>query len=130
MFHTWARVNAHSSGWAPRSSAQGYAHFTLGQLVSGFAEQTSSDYESAQLIGWDVLDMPWALHFRPDFIPQARDFTLRPQLVARLPLLGASGFPFPKNLSLSNSVRLQVPVLDISIWRQRAAAAGTALPTA
>ena len=87
---------------------------------------TSSGYQSAQLVGWDLLDLPWALQFKPDGIPQAHDFELTPKTLARLPLLGASGFPFPKNPLISNSVRLEVPRLDISLWRQRAMAAGTA----
>ena len=127
MFHTWVRVNAYSSGFAPRSSLQGEAHhFTLGQLVSGFVEKTCSGYQSAQFAGWDVLDMPWALHFRHEYLPQAQDFELTPKTIARLPLLGAQGFPFPKNPMISNSVRLEAPRLDISLWRQRTMAAGTA----
>ena len=47
-------------------------------------------------------------------------------MIARLPLLGASDFKFAPNADISNSVRLQVPRLDISNWRQRVAAAGAA----
>ena len=96
-----------------------------GQLISGFVEQTRSDYQSAQLIGWDTLELAHALHFQPDFLPREGDLTLSPKAIARLPLLGAHGFQFPKNPLISNSVRLEQPRLDISLWRQRAAAAGT-----
>ena len=88
-------------------------------------EQTRSGYQSAQLIGWDTVDLAHALHFTPDFVPRDGDLTLTPKSVARLPLLGANGFQFPANPLISNSVRLEQPKLDISIWRQKAAAAGT-----
>ena len=96
-----------------------------GQLISGFVEQTRSGYQSAQLIGWDAIDLAHALHFTPDFVPRAGDLTLMPKAVARLPLLGANGYQFPANPLISNSVRLELPTLDISVWRQKAAAAGT-----
>ena len=102
------------------------AHFVMGQIVSGFIEETASGYASAQMIGWDVVDFPWAHHFKPDFLPRDCDFELTPKIIARLPLLGAAAFKFAKNVDISNSVRLQVTRLDISNWRQRAAAAGTA----
>ena len=66
-----------------------------------------------------------APHFAPDFLPRSGGLALTPKTVARLPLLGASGFSYPKNPMISNSVRLELPRLDISVWRQRAAAAGT-----
>lgn len=98
----------------------------MGQIVSGFVEETSSDYASAQLIGWDVVDFSWAHHFKHDFLPRSCDFELTPNIIARLPLLGARGFPYAKNTDISNIVRLELPLLDLPIWRERAAVAGTA----
>ena len=96
----------------------------MGQLISGFVEKSSSRYLSAQLIGWDVLDITWATTFRPAFLPRPADIELTPKLIARLPLLAGSTFPFPKSTLISNSVRLEVPTLDLPIWRERASAAG------
>ena len=98
----------------------------MGQLVSGFIEETSSKHASAQMVGWDILDYAWADRFKPDFIPRSNDFELTPSTIARLPLLGARGFPFAPNPDISNVIRLEVPRLDLPIWRQRAAIAGTA----
>ena len=72
------------------------AHFVPGQRISGFAEQTRTGYQSAQLIGWGALDLAHALHFTPDFAPWEGDMALMPKSVARLPLTGAHGFRFPK----------------------------------
>ena len=125
--HTWVRVNAFSANFAPRSALPGsIAHFSMGQLISGFVEKSASHYLSAQFVGWDVLDVPWATTFRPAYVPRPADIELTPKLIARLPLLAGGGFPFPANTLISNSVRLQVPDLDLAIWRERAAKAGTA----
>ena len=40
--HTWVRVNAYSAGWAPRLGTGSFDNFTMGQLVTGFVEETSS----------------------------------------------------------------------------------------
>ena len=71
------------------------------------------------------MDWPWALHFKPTFLPREIDFELTPRIIAKLPLLGASGFKFAKNTAISNTVRLECPRLDMPSWRQRAQAAGT-----
>ena len=126
MSHIWARVNAFSANYAPRSAVPGsVAHFSMGKLISGFVEKSSPRYLSAQLIGWDVLDITWATTFRPAFLPRPADIELTPKLIARLPLLAGGAFPFPRSTLISNSVRLEVPTLDLPIWRERAAAAGT-----
>ena len=98
----------------------------MGQLISGFVEKSASHYLSAQFVGWDVLDVPWATAFRPAYLPRPVDIEFTPKLIARLPLLSGVAFPFPANTLISNSVRLQVPDLDLAIWRERAAKAGTA----
>ena len=94
VFQTRARVNAYSSGWAPRLCAPGAsAHFALCQMASGFVEMASSTYQSAQLTGRDLIGAPWRTTFRPDLLHMPCDIELKPSMVDRIPLLGTGRFP-------------------------------------
>ena len=108
MYYTWARVNAFSSTFSPKYCSDAAAHFSMGHLVAGFLEETISGYHSAQMIGWDHADLPWWKEFRPSFLPSAGDIEFTPRLIAKLPLIGASGFPLPTNTLISNVIRLEV----------------------
>lgn len=77
---------------------------------------TSSKYQSAQLVGWDIADLSWWATFKAEFLPSAGDIQLTPKLIARLPLLGAEGFPYQTNTDISNVVRLEVIFFEISLY--------------
>ena len=94
-------------------------------MISGFVEQTASDYLSAHLVSWGRSDWDWLNAVRPWFAPRPWQLELTPEIVARLPLLGGGNFAKPKNPLIVNSVRLSVPELDLYTWRDRSMKAKT-----
>ena len=102
------------------AGAQGVAHFTLGQLTSGFAEQASIYYQIDLLPRWCSVGFRRARHFELDLAAEAHDCELTHRVVARLPFARDSSYPFPKNDAPSKSDRLEVRSLDLPNWRERA----------
>ena len=126
MKYSFARANAYSSGYRPRSYTPGrYAHFCPGELISGYVEATFSPYLSANFIAWDRLDIEWAKTFRSWYLPGPWQIVLKPETVAKIPLLGGENLYAPQNPLIANSARLGTPELDLYTWRLRAKVAHT-----
>ena len=125
--YSFVRVNAFSSAWAPRNATPGLtAHFMPGMMVMGFIEAVYSHYLSAQMIAWDFLDFQWANSLRPWFLMKPWQLTLDPSVVAKIPLLGGENFLKAPNPRIVNSIRLEVPGVDLFTFRDRAAKSGSA----
>ena len=71
--YSFCRVNAYTSGYAPRSYYPWHAaHFAPGDVICGFVEASSrKGYKSAQFISWDRLDWDWGHQMRPWFLPRS-----------------------------------------------------------
>ena len=100
--HVLARTTANASSFAPRMiSPCSFAHFALGDIVSGVLETPSSKQCSTCLLSWDLPEMASLSRIHGPQVPNWFDIVLEPKIVADLPQLGGFNFwPCPNNSSL------------------------------
>ena len=116
--HVFARTTAHVSSYAPRMiSPCSFAHFALGDIVSGVLETPSSKQCSTCLLSWDLPEMDFLTRIHGPQLPNWFDVVLEPKVVADLPQLGGSNFwPCPNNSALL-SLRFELPPSDVNKFK-------------